>query len=237
MKRIFSIFIMLFLLMVFTGCSDKYTTVYCDFDIGTFESQGHYQLKSTAEIEKFKKDHQTKTSFNDKLKYDEKYFNNKYLIVLVMPAEESDVKYEIQKISYNNSTLEVSIKKENKSNSGGTNDGANNGSNNNGSNNDSNNGNNNNGSNDNVQNDPTIGDNNPSMPDNNGDTNNNPSMPDNNSGNNNGGMDGSMIDENNGTENQNPSDNTNDSKVLIHKGFILEFKKNNTVTKINLNII
>lgn len=246
MKRVYSIIVMLLLLLVFVGCSNKYSTVYCDFDIGDFETKGYYQLKSKSEIEKFKETHQTSSSFGDKLKYDDKFFNDMYLIVLVMPAEESKVNYEIQHIKYSNSALDVHIKQLNKSPNGSNDGGNNNGSNNNDSNNnptlggndnnnDSNDGSNDNGSNNN----PTLGGND-NMPDNNNGSNNNPTiggndtMPDNNG---NGGMDGSDSQGKDGTQNQNPSDGNNESKMLVNKAFILEMKKKHTVTKINLNII
>ena len=234
MKRVYNIIIMLLLLFVFVGCSKKYTTVYCDFDMGTFDSKGYYQIKSVSEINTFKEKHQTSASFNDKMKYDDKFFNNMYLIVLVMPQEESNVKYEIQHINYKNSELTVHVKQIGKSTDSNNNNESNGNSNNNDN---SNNGNlpdtnptldgndnlpGNNDSDGILQNDGTgngmLNDNNGNDENNDG-TNNNPS---------NGNQDGT---------NNNPSTNPGDTKMKIHKGFILEFNKKHTVTKINLNII
>ena len=194
MKRIYSIVIMLLFVFLFVGCSNKYETVYCDFDIGDFNSKGDYQIKSTTEMKTFKETYKTTTSFNDKLKYSDDFFKNKYLVILVMPEEDSKVTYETQSIAYKNGVLTINIKMKNKST---------------------------NGSNDNNPMTPTA-------------DNNTPTNNENITGNPGDNITGTNPNDMTGNNGSNDASKTNNSKV--NKGFILEFKKKDTITKVNLNI-
>ena len=242
MKKIFNIFIMLVLLFTFTGCKGKYSTIYCDFHTGDFNSKGYYIIKSKDELSKFRSDHTVTAEFTNKLKYDKDYFNNKYLIILIMPAEENNVSYELKHVNFDKSTLNVEIKMLNKTidtkpednkptvetNPGDVTN-----------------------PDDNNQNNDSIIDN---ISDSIMDGNDNNSS---DNGNNNGSVDGENNgsdstdkpnDDNNGSDStdkpnddNNGSDSTDkpneDSKMLVNKGYVLELNKKNMITTINLKIV
>lgn len=227
MKKLLCIFYALLLVFALTGCKDKYSTIYCDFDAGDFKSEGYYYLRTVDEVKKFKVDYNASAEMSKKLSYDENFFNNKFVIVLILPESSKDVSFSIESINYKTSTLDIVIKKntdkkpevvpgdgtDNNNGKGGTimdkaesiidNIG------------DSLTDNNNNNSNNNGTGNGTP-DNNPTMPDDNAGDNNNPTIPDDNSGNNN-----------------TPETPNN----LINKAYIFEFKKSDTVVKINYKIV
>lgn len=243
MKRYFKIGIVFLLILLISSCSPKYTSTYCDFEIGNFEGQGYYLIKSFDELSKFKQTHQTTSDFNKKLNQDKDYFNSKYLIVVVMPDNESNVSYSLEDLTYKDNIVNLKIKKnimplpdakpdtDNKpENPGTSNDSNNNGTNPGTEGNDSNNG----------QNSGTPGDGS------NTNRNNNifGGLGRIDGANNSNG--GASNEENTNNDAMNPGDNdsTNDQipndtlpSTTINKGYILEFKKSTTVTKVNITIV
>lgn len=229
MKKLLGIFYVLLLMLVLTGCKDKYDAIYCDFDAGDFKTEGYYYLRTLDEVKKFKVEHNASADMSKKLHYDEKFFKDKYVIVLILPEASADVSYKIESINYKTSTLDIVIKKSSKEDTTkpDTKPGDGNTNNDNNSNGEGNNG--------------TIMDKAEDIIDNIGDSitgdnsNNNGTgntTPDDNQGNNQNGTNNPTIpDENQGGTT--PPTQTN----LVNKAFILEFKKTDTVTKINYKIV
>ena len=111
MKKLLGIFYVLLLMLVLTGCKDKYDAIYCDFDAGDFKSEGYYYLRSVEEVKNFKLEHNASAQMSTKLHYDDDFFKKKFAIVIILPEASADVSYKIESIEYKTSTLDIVIKK------------------------------------------------------------------------------------------------------------------------------
>ena len=67
MKKILAIIVGIITLLSLSSCMSKYSTIYCDFNIGNFDSAGYYILKNKQDIDKFKENHSLANDFVSKL--------------------------------------------------------------------------------------------------------------------------------------------------------------------------
>ena len=110
MKKILAIIFVVITLLSLSSCMSKYSTIYCDFNTGNFDSAGYYILKNKQDIDKFKENHLLTNDFVSKLESKDINLNKTYLIVLIMPKDYEQVKYEIKNFEFSKGKATITIK-------------------------------------------------------------------------------------------------------------------------------